>query len=59
MVDEHCQQLGLLVRPFINICIISPPLIITKKQIDELVSTLRRGLELTLADLQDQGIWKK
>lgn len=58
MVDEHCQQLGLLVRPFINICIISPPLIITKKQIDELVSILRRGLELTLADLQDQGIWK-
>jgi adenosylmethionine-8-amino-7-oxononanoate aminotransferase len=46
------------VRPFINICIISPPLIITKKQIDELVSILRRGLELTLADLQEQGIWK-
>jgi adenosylmethionine-8-amino-7-oxononanoate aminotransferase len=58
MVDEHCQRLGLLVRPFINICIISPPLIITKKQIDELVSILRRGLELTLADLQEQGIWK-
>jgi adenosylmethionine-8-amino-7-oxononanoate aminotransferase len=57
MVDQHCQQLGLLVRPFINICIISPPLIITKQQVDELVWTLRRGLELTLNDLREQGIW--
>jgi adenosylmethionine-8-amino-7-oxononanoate aminotransferase len=57
MVDQHCQKLGLLVRPFINICIISPPLIINKKQVDELVSILRQGLELTLTDLRDQGVW--
>jgi putrescine aminotransferase len=47
----------LLVRPFINICIISPPLIISREQVDELVSILRHGLELTLTDLRDQGIW--
>jgi adenosylmethionine-8-amino-7-oxononanoate aminotransferase len=57
MVDQHCQTLGLLVRPFINICIISPPLIISREQVDELVSILRHGLELTLTDLRDQGIW--
>ena len=57
MVDQHCQKLGLLVRPFINICIISPPLIISREQIDDLVEALRGGLELTLADLRDQGIW--
>ena len=57
MVDQHCQRLGLLVRPFINICIISPPLIITKQQVDELVSILRRGLELAMNDLREQGIW--
>ncbi|MDG1310975.1 MAG: aminotransferase [Porticoccaceae bacterium] len=56
MVDRHCQRLGLLVRPFINICIISPPLIITRAQVDELVSMLREGLKLTLADLREQGI---
>jgi putrescine aminotransferase len=49
--------LGLLVRPFINICIISPPLIISREQIDALVAMLRRGLELTLIDLRQQGIW--
>ncbi|HIG68360.1 MAG TPA: aminotransferase [Porticoccaceae bacterium] len=57
MVDQHCQKLGLLVRPFINICIISPPLIISREQVDELVAILRHGLELTLTDLRDQGIW--
>ncbi|MDG1163746.1 MAG: aminotransferase [Porticoccaceae bacterium] len=56
MVDRHCQRLGLLVRPFINICIISPPLIITRAQVDELVTVLREGLKLTLADLREQGI---
>ncbi|MDE0841529.1 MAG: aminotransferase class III-fold pyridoxal phosphate-dependent enzyme, partial [Porticoccaceae bacterium] len=57
MVDRHCQELGLLVRPFINICIISPPLIITKEQIDDLVSALREGLKRTLEDLREQRIW--
>ncbi|MDA8787151.1 aminotransferase [Porticoccaceae bacterium] len=57
MVDRHCQRLGLLVRPFINICIISPPLIITRAQVDELVTALREGLRLTLKDLREQGIW--
>jgi putrescine aminotransferase len=58
MVDRHCQRMGLIVRPFINICIISPPLIITREQVDDLVATLRKGIELTLQDLRTQGLWK-
>jgi putrescine aminotransferase len=58
LVDSHCQQLGLLVRPLINLCIISPPLVIIEAQVDELVSILKKGLELTLADLREQGIWQ-
>jgi putrescine aminotransferase len=57
IVDQHCRDLGLLVRPFANLCIISPPLIITKKQIDDLVVALRKGFELTLEDLRREGIW--
>ncbi len=57
MVDEYCHQFGLLVRPFINVCIISPPLIITKAQVDDLVAAMRKGLELTLEDLRGDGIW--
>ena len=56
LVDKHCQKMGLLVRPFINICIISPPLIITKNEIDDLVSILRKGLEFTMRDLKTIGI---
>ena len=58
LVDHYCHQYGLLVRPFINVCIMSPPLIITRAQVDELVLALRKGLEAALADLRDQGIWK-
>ncbi|MFT5451891.1 MAG: putrescine aminotransferase [Enterobacterales bacterium] len=59
LVDKHCHQFGLLVRPFINICIISPPLIITKDQIDEMVTALRKGLELSLIELRETGVWKE
>ena len=56
LVDKHCQKMGLLVRPFINICIISPPLIISREEIDDLISILRKGLELTMKDLKKNGI---
>jgi adenosylmethionine-8-amino-7-oxononanoate aminotransferase len=57
-IDEHCQRLGLLVRPIINMCVMSPPLTITRVQIDEMVSILRQGVELAMQDCIDEGIWK-
>jgi len=57
-VDEYCHQFGLLVRPFINICIMSPPLIITKAQVDDMVQAMRKAIELTLEDLRQEGIWR-
>ena len=50
-IDKHCQELGLIVRPLINMCVMSPPLTITREQIDEMVSILRQGIELTMADI--------
>jgi adenosylmethionine-8-amino-7-oxononanoate aminotransferase len=58
LVDQHCHRFGLLVRPLINICILSPPLIISKSQIDDLVEALGKGLDCALADLREQGIWQ-
>ena len=40
-IDVHCQELGLLVRPLINMCVMSPPLTITREQIDTMVEILR------------------
>jgi adenosylmethionine-8-amino-7-oxononanoate aminotransferase len=51
LIDKHCQALGLLVRPIINMCVMSPPLTITREQIDEMVSILRRGIELAMEEI--------
>ena len=56
-IDGHCQELGLLVRPLINMCVMSPPLTITTAQIDEMADILRRGIELTMDDLVREGLW--
>jgi adenosylmethionine-8-amino-7-oxononanoate aminotransferase len=57
-IDAHCHELGLLVRPLINMCVMSPPLIITQSQIDEMVSILREGISRTMDDLRREGVWK-
>jgi putrescine---pyruvate transaminase len=57
-VDHHCHQFGLLLRPLINVCVLSPPLIISKAQVDDLVAALRKGIDLTLEELRAEGIWR-
>jgi len=57
-IDRHCQELGLLVRPLIHMCVMSPPLTISPEQIDDMASILRRGIELTMDDLAREGLWK-
>lgn len=39
--DKNSQELGLMVRPLVNMCVMSPPLIISKEQIDDMVGMLR------------------
>ena len=57
-IDHHCQELGLLLRPLIHMCVMSPPLIINRGQIDTMADILRKGIELTMADLRKEGIWQ-
>ena len=57
-IDAHCQRLGLLVRPLINMCVMSPPLIITREQVDDLVAILREGISRTMDDLRREGLWR-
>jgi len=58
-IDAHCQELGLIVRPMINMCVMSPPLIIERPQIDSMVDILRAGIERTMADLEAEGLWRR
>ncbi len=56
-IDEHCQGLGLVVRPIYHMCVMSPPLIITKPQIDDMVGILREGILRAQADVAREGLW--
>jgi adenosylmethionine-8-amino-7-oxononanoate aminotransferase len=47
-VDEFCQEKGLIVRPYENLCILSPPLIIDKAGIDQIVNILRDSIIATM-----------
>lgn len=49
-VDRHCQDLGLLVRPIYNACVMSPALTITRPQIDALAARLRAGIQRAMAE---------
>ena len=57
-IDRHCQALGLIVRPLLNMCVFSPPLIITSEQIDEMFNLLEQGILEATDDLDREGLWK-
>jgi adenosylmethionine-8-amino-7-oxononanoate aminotransferase len=57
-IDRHCQEMGLLVRPLINMCVMSPPLTINAGQIDEMADILRRSIVVTQDELVREGLWK-
>ena len=57
-IDKHCQEMGLLVRPLINMCVMSPPLTINRDQIDEMADILHRSIVITQDELTREGLWK-
>ncbi|PIB25706.1 hypothetical protein BFP76_00835 [Amylibacter kogurei] len=46
MLDDACEEMGLLVRPLINMCVFSPPLTITIGEIDQMFDILERAVDL-------------
>ncbi len=50
-VAEECQKRGLIVRPVGHLNVLSPPLTLTRPQIDEMVRILREGIEAATANL--------
>jgi adenosylmethionine-8-amino-7-oxononanoate aminotransferase len=58
-IDKHCQALGLIVRPLLNMCVFSPPLIITMEQIDQMFDILEQGILRASEELREEGLWKE
>ena len=50
-IDAACEEMGLLVRPLINMAVFSPPLIITIEQIDEMFDILEKALVQVTAEM--------
>jgi adenosylmethionine-8-amino-7-oxononanoate aminotransferase len=50
-IDKACEARGLIVRPSINMCVMSPPLIITIEQIDEMFDILDDAIVEVQAEL--------
>ncbi len=55
-IADAAEKRGLLVRPLDNLNVLSPPLTITKNQIDELISLLRDSMWEVVKELEQQGI---
>ena len=54
LIDQHCQENGLILRPIINMCVFSPPLIITEGELNQMFDILEKGIRLTTEDLTRQ-----
>mgnify|MGYP001583341872 CR=1 FL=1 len=55
-VDQICQDNGLLLRPVYSTAVMSPPLTISKTQIDDMIGILRHGLELAFFNHSAVGV---
>jgi len=45
MIDQACHDRGLIVRPLINMCVFSPPLVISRTQVNDLFDILEQAIE--------------
>ena len=52
----HCFNHGVIMRAVGDRMIIAPPLVMTTGEIDEMIGLIRQALDLTLKDVQIQGL---
>ena len=55
-VAEQCQKRGLIIRPVGHLNVMSPPLTLSKAQIDDMVRILREGIVATIDELRLDGV---
>lgn len=55
-IARNAQSRGLIVRPIGNLCVLSPALILSRQEIDEIVAILGDAVEATMQDLRGSGV---
>lgn len=58
-IAAAAQNRGVLVRPIAHLNVLSPPLILTRDDIDTLVAVLRESIVEVMDDLTREGLWKR
>lgn len=58
-IATHCEKRGLLIRPLAHLNVLSPPLILSREQIDDMVQIIRDSITTTMDDLVREGLWKE
>jgi putrescine aminotransferase len=51
VVSRHADEIGLIVRPIVHLNVMSPPLVITRDDVDVIVSKLREAIIASLPEL--------
>ena len=54
-ISNHCEARGLIVRPLAHLNIMSPPLVMTEAEEQELVTGLAAGIKAAADDLVREG----
>ena len=54
-IASNCEAFGLIVRPYVDLNIMSPPLTMTRDDVDYMVPRLRAAIETTIDELRDEG----
>ena len=56
-IARHCQSRGVIVRPIAHLNVMSPPLVLTRRQIDTMVQALHESICETMDELTREGLW--
>ncbi|MCR8924347.1 aminotransferase [Dasania sp. GY-MA-18] len=56
-VSMVADSMGLIVRPIVNLNVMSPPLVLTKEEADTIVSTLRKAILTAGETMKERGHW--
>ena len=54
-ISNRAESQGVIVRPYVDLNIMSPSLTMTKEDVDFIIPRLRRAIELTMDDLRAEG----
>ena len=57
-IAKHAQDRGLIVRPLAHLNVLSPPLVMSRTQVDTTVDILRESIVATMDDMTREGLWK-